>query len=55
MHMTVTITALWDQLYFSDTDLHGFTQTNGFNNIINIFQLEQSTTNHLTHFPEVLT
>ena len=53
--MTVTITALWDQLYFSDTDLHGLAQINGFNNIINIFQLEQSTTNHLTHFPEVLT
>ena len=55
MHMTVTIAALWDQLYFSDTDLHGLAQINGFNNIINIFQLEQSTTNHLTHFPEVLT
>ena len=44
VHMTVTITALWDQLYFhSDTDIHGFTQINGFNNIINIFQPEPAT------------
>jgi len=51
--MTVTITALWDQLYFSDTDLHGLTQITGFNNIINIFLPEHSTTNHQTHSPEV--
>ncbi len=47
VHMTVTITALWDQLYFhSDTDIHGFTQINGFNNIINIFQPEPATRSH---------
>ncbi len=53
--MTVTITALWDQLYFSDTDLHGSTWINGFNNSINIFQPEHPTHIHRTHFPEVPT
>ena len=55
MHMSVTITALWDQLYFSDTDLHGLTQINGFNNIINIFQPGRTTRNHRTQQPEVPT
>ncbi len=50
--MTVTITAMWDQLYFSDTDLHGLTQINGFNNIINIFPQGHPTTNNRTHSPE---
>ena len=53
--MTSTITALWDQLYLSDTDLHGFTQIDGFYNSINIFQLEYPTHIHRTHFPEVPT
>jgi hypothetical protein len=55
MHMTVTITALRDQLYFPDTDLQGLTQINGFNNSINIFQPVHPTRNHKTHFSEVLT
>jgi hypothetical protein len=53
--MTSTITALWDLLYFPDTDLHGFTQINDFDNSINIFQPARTTRIHRTHFPEVLT
>ena len=54
---------LWDTkcnrpLYYHflpDTDLHGFTQINGFYNSINIFQPEHPTHIHRTHFPEVPT
>ena len=47
--MTVTIAALREHSNFSDTDLRGFTQIDGFNNIINIFRPEHPTTNPKTH------
>ncbi len=54
--MMVTITALQDYSNLPDTDLHGSTQINGFNNIINIFQPEPATRTHQLqpHHPEAI-
>lgn len=54
----VTVTALWEHSFFLDTDLHGSTQINELNNIINISHPGHSITNlqcHPIQPPEVPT
>lgn len=56
--MIVTVTSLWEHSFFLDTDLHGSTQINELNNIINIFHRGHSITNlqcHPIQPPEVPT
>ena len=50
--MTVTITVLQDDLFFSDTELHGATRIIELNNIINIFRPEPGS-GHIIIKPQI--